>query len=209
MVLLTKNGHDLRQVVSCLQKAIRRNDLELAGYCANEMFGRYNRYLWRRLLVIGAEDCNDCINKELLALMQSEDIANKDRKGYDRETVFVAKAIVLMCKGRHNRDADYFCCNFMESEEPILDLDSCEFKGFPEYVFDCRTPQGRKNGKDIGTFIEDEERDLANNERGIFTDEPWDRFMQHKGHGLNKEKGFPFPTKEEVKKLEDEQLELF
>lgn len=49
-MLYTKNGHSMYDMVSLLQKAIRRGDAEVAGYAANELRGRYNAYLWRRLL---------------------------------------------------------------------------------------------------------------------------------------------------------------
>ena len=53
----TRNGHNMYDMASMLQKAIRRCDVEKAGYAAMELFGNYNKYLWKRLLVISAEDC--------------------------------------------------------------------------------------------------------------------------------------------------------
>lgn len=210
MDLYTKNGHDLRLVVSCLQKAIRRGDVKLAGYCANEMFGRYNQYLWRRLLVISAEDCGDCVTKELMALMEAEDVCNKNRKGYDREKIFVSKAIILLCKARHNRDADFFCCELMQSEE-IVNIEDGEFNGFPEYVFDVRTARGRARGETITTFVEKEQAELANKAEGYFDNEEWPFTAKHYRKKIDAEIGFPQPTKEQLAELmkEDGQLELF
>ena len=37
---------------SLYQKAIRRCDVKAAGYAANELFDRYEHYLWKRTLVI-------------------------------------------------------------------------------------------------------------------------------------------------------------
>lgn len=53
----TKNGYNLDEVVSALQKSIRRGLEEDAMYWALEMVDSgYIRYMWRRLLVIASED---------------------------------------------------------------------------------------------------------------------------------------------------------
>lgn len=75
--LYTKNGHSMYDMVSLLQKAIRRGDVEVAGYAANELRGRYNAYLWRRLLAISAEDCYGIMTKEIEALRQADDVYNQ------------------------------------------------------------------------------------------------------------------------------------
>ena len=111
--LLTKNGHTLSDMSNLLQKAIRRGDVELAGYAANEMFGRYHSYLWRRLLTIAAEDCYGVIMKEIVALQQADEYANSKRKGYEKEKLFVAKALTLLLYCKKNRDACYLACNYM------------------------------------------------------------------------------------------------
>ena len=98
--LYTKNGHSMYDMVSLLQKAIRRGDVEIAGYAANELRGRYNAYLWRRLLAISAEDCYGIMTKEIEALRQADDVYNQKRKGYEREPLFISKAITLLLYAR-------------------------------------------------------------------------------------------------------------
>ena len=63
MRIQTQRGYDLPDVVSALQKAIRRGDVKLAGYMALELFPRYSEYCWRRLLTISAEDCHGLITQ--------------------------------------------------------------------------------------------------------------------------------------------------
>ena len=63
--LRTRNGHNMYDMSSMLQKSIRRCNYELAGYAAMELFGRYWKYLWRRLIVISAEDCYGVITGRL------------------------------------------------------------------------------------------------------------------------------------------------
>ena len=61
----TVRGYRLGDVVSALQKTIRRGDARLAGYFAIEMFeSNFAAYAWRRLLTISAEDCAGVITRK-------------------------------------------------------------------------------------------------------------------------------------------------
>lgn len=72
--MITKNGHNFFEMAAMLQNAIRRADYQRAGYAANEMFPKYRGYLWRRLLIISAEDCYGIMTKEIVALKQAEEM---------------------------------------------------------------------------------------------------------------------------------------
>lgn len=215
--LLTKNGHRLSEMSNLLQKAIRRGDPSLAGYAANEMFGRYHAYLWRRLLTIAAEDCYGVIAKEIVALQQADDYVNAKRKGYEKEKLFVAKAVTLLLYCKKNRDACYFACNYMLSEKVLkqdeyLNLDECEFDGeLPDYCCDCHSYEGKRKGKTVAEFIETEEAALGGGvgekRQGMFDDKPWDNFMATTtpsgGYGaIDQEKGVPMPDPKALKELE-------
>ena len=119
----TRNGHNMYDMSSMLQKSIRRCDFNRAGYAAMELFGNYHTYLWKRLLVVSAEDCYGIMTKEIVALKIADDTVNSGRKGYDRDPLFVAKAITLLCLARKNRDGCYMACNFMLPDR-ILDEES-------------------------------------------------------------------------------------
>ena len=55
--MITKNGYNLDEVVSALQKSIRRGMEEESLYWANELaVSGYGQYLWRRLGVTVSED---------------------------------------------------------------------------------------------------------------------------------------------------------
>ncbi len=232
--MLTKNGHKLSEMSNLLQKAIRRGDPDLAGYAANEMFGRYYDYLWRRLLTISTEDCYGVITKEIWALHEADKFANAKRKGYEKEKLFVAKAVTLLLYCKKNRDACYFACNHMLSEkilkeDQFLNLDECKFDGeLPDYCNDCHSYKGKRMGRTVAEFIETEEKALGGGvgekQKGMFDDKPWDKFMEtvnpNGGYGvIDQEKGFPMPTAAQLKELEEddpanpqpktEQLSLF
>ena len=115
--LITRSGHNMFDMASLLQKAIRRGDKDRAGYAANELFGTYYGMLWKRLLTVSAEDCWGILTKEIVALRHTCELKNKDLKGYDRDTQYVSKAVELMCKAKKSRDACYFACNFVLNTE--------------------------------------------------------------------------------------------
>ena len=62
---------------SMIQKAIRRCDIPHAAYAANELGGKYRKYLWKRLLTVSAEDCYGIMTKEIVALQQADELLNK------------------------------------------------------------------------------------------------------------------------------------
>lgn len=188
----TLHGHNFYDMASMLQKAIRRGDFNHAGYAARELFGTFNGYLWNRLLVISAEDCYGIITKEIIALHDADEIVNKSRKGYNKDMIFVSKAIVLLCLARKNRDACYFACNFMDYEQTIpedqiehLNLMDCKLiNGIPEWVYDVHTWRGRANGKTDLDMTIDEQNALYPHQPSLFDDCDWSNYYnQEKSKG--------------------------
>lgn len=183
--MLTKNGHNFYDISSMLQKAIRRQDYERAGYAANELSGKFRNYLWRRLLIISAEDCWGIITKEIIGLKLADDEVRKSKKG-ENGNIFISKAITLLCNVLKNRDACYFACNFMNSDDMIpeneiehVDIEKCELenKEIPEWVFDVHTLRGKRSGKTIYNMIVDEQNALKPHQIGLFDDMPWDNYL--------------------------------
>ena len=72
--LVTKNGHNMYDMASMMQKAIRRSNPNLAGYAAYELFGNFHTYMWKRLVVVSAEDCYGIITKETFATKEERDM---------------------------------------------------------------------------------------------------------------------------------------
>ena len=177
--LLTKNGHNFYDVAAMLQNAIRRCDTKRAGYAANELFPKYRGYLWRRLLIISAEDCFGIITKEIIALKQAEEAMDDKHKN---ETIFVSKAITLLCYARKNEDADYFACNLMKSDHPLnedeidhVPIEECELENgkIPDWVYNWHTRKGREMGRDVVDQIVERQKNLTPHQPGLFDDEDW------------------------------------
>jgi len=101
---ITRRGHNLFEISSLVQKAIRRGDEEMACYAAREMSDKYRGYLWKRLLTTSAEDCYGLVTGPVLDCYESNDID---------------KALSIMLPTWKNRDADFFACNLLNSRDRI------------------------------------------------------------------------------------------
>lgn len=165
----TKRGYNLFEVASCLQKAIRRGDTELAGYMAIEMFeSGFHAYAWKRLLTISAEDCAGIITQEIKALFDSFIELNKNSEKV-RSRIFMSKAVIVLCRSRKCRDADVLT-NFVYDRQMIdatkltQAIDEArrnpENIELPEYTFDVHTKKGRGKGKTKEDFFKDEDNGL-------------------------------------------------
>lgn len=52
----TKNDFEFDELTSCMQKSIRRSEMQLAFNCARELLSNTPHYVWRRLITICMED---------------------------------------------------------------------------------------------------------------------------------------------------------
>lgn len=111
--LKTRRGHNMFTMASLLQKAIRRGDKERAGYAAMELFGSYHSMLWNRIMTVSCEDCWGILAKEIVALRYTDDVRNRNLKGFNKDTQYVSQAITLLCDAKKSRDACYYACNFV------------------------------------------------------------------------------------------------
>lgn len=110
----TKNGHNMFEVSSLIQKAIRRKDMEYACYAAREMMFKYRSYLWKRMIVVTAEDCFDLVTRPIFILRQRD-----EECGNINETKHISQAVNLLVNTRKNRDADFFACNLLNSKKKL------------------------------------------------------------------------------------------
>lgn len=214
--MYTKNGHNMYDVSSLLQKSIRRGHHVYAGYACNELMGRYRNYLWKRLLTISAEDCWGIVTAELIGLKKADEAVNAGVSGYNANPLFIAKAVTLLLKARKNRDADYFACNLLNSnntmgnEEYLAFMDETKSqKPLPPYTYDCHTMQGKAMGKTKLDMIKSEQEALNPAVEGDYDHLSWDKFFAYDRQGFDKEKGYPMPTKEQIRKLDNGEQSLF
>ena len=103
--LTTESGHDMFEMLSLMQKAIRRADYQHAGYAANQIKNKFRAAMWNRLCVISAEDCYGVVTKELIALRKKDEAERNDD--------CISQSVAILCKALKSRDACYFSCNFV------------------------------------------------------------------------------------------------
>lgn len=189
----TRNGYNMYEMRSMLQKAIRRSDVRHAVYAAYELSLNYRMYMWKSLFTCSVEDCYGIITKEIVALKQADDFVNTNAKKGDTNDLFIAKAVILLCLARKNRDADYVACNFMWGDKLLTDEEYNEFVDqdliqryiiegidcIPDYVFDCHTWQGKVNGKTKLDMIQDEQKSLEPYQPSLFDEGNWAEFFNH------------------------------
>lgn len=126
---ITRHYHNMFEVSSLIQKAIRRQDSGMALYAANELIPKYRNYLWKRLLTVSAEDCFDLMTHRITTLRKKDDEENDNK--------LISIAVTTLLLARKNRDGDYFACNLFNSRDkaditkyvsdPVIDL-SCSTK---------------------------------------------------------------------------------
>lgn len=145
----TKRGYDMYEVVSALQKSIRRDMPEDAVYWGMELLNSgFVKYMWRRLLIICAEDIDDAnVISAVKILNDNYFEVDKDRP----HRIFITRAILLLCKANKNRNADHY--------QNLYDYDETK-KQIPIYALDKHTKKGKAMGKNKLDFFVDEHKGL-------------------------------------------------
>lgn len=190
---LTKNGYSMFEMSSMIQKAIRRSDIPHASYAAAELYPSYRKMMWNRLLTVSAEDCYGIMTKEILALAEADERVNANKPADKASMIFVAKAIILLCMARKNRDADYVACNYLWGNPKLTDEEKMELIDYeeverlmrsndlfkvPEYVYDVHTYRGKQRGKTKLDFFVEENKNLQPKQIGLFDEGNFGEFYE-------------------------------
>jgi replication-associated recombination protein RarA len=148
----TVNGYNYLEVVSTLQKAIRRGDESTALFFSTEviMSGK-DEALWRRLKVITSEDVGlatlsaPAIVESLHAAYKE---AKKQKKDSKPERLMIMHAVVFLCRCKKSRLVDWVVnAYFPNHGENLMPI--------PDYAFDMHTSKGRKLGRNLKHFVEE------------------------------------------------------
>lgn len=148
----TRNGFPGDEIISMLQKAIRRGNEKDALMAAYEMYitsPQMEDKLWRRLQVICVEDIG--FGDPLVAVLI--DALNRMRKEFQYNEgdrgIFFVHAIRYMCRCQKERSNDYIKTLLSQDFEQ-----KCPLK-VPEYALDMHTKKGREMGRDIVHFYQE------------------------------------------------------
>lgn len=182
----TANNYNLDEVVSALQKAIRRGDERQALYWAVEMDkSGFAAYLWRRIFIICSEDiglAEPNLPAQIMALYQMWEHLTKHSKknGGQGEPINLFHAVMLLARAKKSRVVCDACVLHYESPEIVERLE------IPDYALDQHTGRGRRMKRRLQHFLEEGAR-LENEDKSIKNPyvEPWTSYW------LNKEQKKP------------------
>ena len=133
--ILTEKGYDFFELLSFLQKAIRRGKEYEAHHCAVHLEKFNPTALWNKLEVIASEDIG--VANPILPLiirilrLQYEEAAIDERDSY---RIFLSNAIILLSRSPKSRVADDLLrvvYSEIQYEDKLIDI--------PDYAFDHHT----------------------------------------------------------------------
>ena len=148
----TVNGHPLPEVVSALQKSIRRGQLDDALYFATDMYqSGYAEYAWKRLRIITSEDiglANPHLPATVQALYETWQSILKKKDVYQApERLFFVHAVCLLATSPKNRTVDDALVHHFGSHDKLM-------RGIPDYALDRHTSKGRSLGRGVEHVFE-------------------------------------------------------
>lgn len=142
-------------VLSCLQKAIRRGEERLAMQCAVELMESSRNYFSmcvNRLAIIMHEDLDvasrpDIISAVELTLARLE-VLRQDSTKKSKCRMLVGTLIRMMCRAPKSREGDHF---HVAVGRPVINGYPPEL---PEWTYDKHTSTGRRQGRGLDHFRE-------------------------------------------------------
>ena len=142
--MITKKGYFLDEVVSSLQKSIRRGMEEEALFWALELADSgYGQYLWRRLGVIVSEDIGLAEPLSPVIINSLAENCKRCTKSWkEPEMLPMARAVLYMCRCYKNREVDDYL------EYVRLKIKNGLRLEVPEWALDVHTDRGKKIIKD-------------------------------------------------------------
>lgn len=148
--ITTRNGYAGDEVISALQKSIRRGLEEQACMFAYEMYissPQLEEKLWRRLLTISVEDIG--MGNPMAAIMVNNLYQMSREFDYsdgDRPMYFI-HAIRYLCQSEKDRSSDLL------KNICIKSFAMGKFPEIPDYALDKHTQRGQAMGRDSFHFL--------------------------------------------------------
>lgn len=148
---LSKRGIPGDELVSALQKYIRRGALEGAILVAREMFETSHameEHLWTRLLVISASDCGDGTFSQTGIVDSLYRAAMRMPRLTGEHWLFVAHATRYLTSCSKDMTTDELCMwtvHVMNKGKATPQI--------PDYALDVHTRRGQELGRDVAHFL--------------------------------------------------------
>jgi len=162
-MVTTKNSYDLHELLSALQKCIRRGLEYEATHFAVELEEFNPTALWNRLKVIASEDFG-CANPNMAVVIESLHKSYlKATMRHDKKTgmmtpklikdeeyrLFLVNAVVCLCRSPKSRITDDLLnVVYLERQN-----ERNKMPQIPDFALDMHTERGRKMGRGIDHFF--------------------------------------------------------
>ena len=149
----TRHGIPADEIISSLQKEIRRGHTENAALIAYEIATtspEMEAYLWKRLLVISVEDIGwGNIQAPVLLNTLYQMVRALDRQDGER-LLYAIHAVRFLCSCLKDRSSDEMVNWLIRSVE-----DGGILPVIPDYAIDMHTARGQKMGRGVRHFLEE------------------------------------------------------
>ena len=142
------NLNKMYEVMSALQKEIRRGNEENALYWALELEEFNSTLLWNRLKVISSEDIG-IAQSFISILIETLHRQYLDFKKKDESKLFLAHAILALCRSPKNRIVDEFLTVIIGERKEGKKIE------VEDYALDKHTARGRAMGRGMKHFLEE------------------------------------------------------
>ena len=149
----TRHGFQGDEVISALQKEIRRGNTENAALLAYEMATtspEMEAYLWSRLMVISVEDIGFGDSLAPIMMYDLHQICEHLGNGARDRLLFAIHAGRYLCTRQKDRSSDEMTMwikRVVEGGEVLPEI--------PDYAIDMHTQRGKEMGRDARHFMEE------------------------------------------------------
>lgn len=148
----TRHGFAADEIISALQKEIRRNNAENAALIAYEMFttsSELEAVLWRRLMVISVEDVGFG-NQQAAVVVNALYQMSRQMEKLQERGLFAIHAVRYLSSSTKDRSSDEMYSWIRHSVEEGGLLPS-----IPDYALDMHTARGSQSGRGRKYFLEE------------------------------------------------------
>jgi replication-associated recombination protein RarA len=145
----TVSGNDCYEVVSSLQKAIRRGELDDALYWATDMhLSGLTDWLWKRIAIICSEDVGPAWPEGPAVIGALFEAHSRWKHSKNSPSMlFAAHAIVLLCRAPKTRLVDHALTVHLADHEGLR-------REIPDHSRDMHTAKGKAMGRGLDHFLD-------------------------------------------------------
>ncbi len=142
---VTPKGYDMHEVLSALQKEIRRGKEYEAVYWAKELESFNPKALWNRFRIIASEDIGlaDPLASLIIDVLEKQ-YDDADARKSDSSRLFLVHAVLYLARSPKSRIVDNLLAVVYNDQRRLES---------PDYALDMHTYRGKKMGRGLDHFF--------------------------------------------------------